>query len=90
MKSFFVGQRVRIVSARSEHGRRVVGMEAIVSETGCKLKYSSRCDIAVMVSGRDEYGFESYELEPITDPGHEVTTWDKCEWKPEHLREVPA
>lgn len=96
MTAFYVGQRVRVVGCcHPQRWGYCLGREAVVEDLECPT--SSGPAIAVHILGvgsiRDDgrrFAFLQSHLEPIIDHGHEVTTWDECVWKPEHLREVLA
>jgi len=94
MSKFYVGQRVRIVNAANRDLEGVecfvlaIGDTGIDSETGAHF-IGYRISALHPLNNQHCCAYE-WQLEPLTDPGREVVSWEKCEWKPPHLREVAA
>lgn len=92
MSRFYVGQRVRLV--RCVYDRRNVGREALVKSNYFRPKgtitslgpllYDTHYIVTCSGNG-EEFIVAEWQLEPITD-SYDVTSWDTCVWKPEHLR----
>lgn len=93
MSKFYVGQRVRVVFARTAEGRLFVGKEATVTSVWYGIGYDSRTlrhgyglDIRpVMHDGKAWIYWSDDQLEPATD-SYDVVSWKDCVWQPEHLR----
>lgn len=88
MSRFYVGQRVRIVGAHVS--KFLIGQEARVlalntggwsEQTGDYIGIKTD---AINIKDRYFVALPG-QLEPITD-SYDVTSWDTCVWKPEHLR----
>lgn len=91
MSRFYVGQRVRIVGAGES--KFLIGKEAIIRAIDVMAYsrakggwYVGHETDAINHAGVTFVGYP-YQLEPITDPGRELVSWESCAWKPEHLRE---
>jgi hypothetical protein len=90
MSRFYVGQRVRVVRAITPEGQCCIGRETSIG-------FFIRSDLVYLKdglppppNGDDSWHCYTWQLEPLTDPGREVVSWEACEWNPEHLREVIA
>lgn len=91
---FYVGQRVRVVRAENNPG--VNGTETHIIALGLKAGEEvfggrNECDADCMLALKTRWGthyladFE--QIEPLTDPGRQVVSWEGSIWMPEHLRE---
>jgi len=94
MSRFYVGQRVRYISAASTSGLPYVGSEALIvagkQEIGIS-PYNGRfnlcaTDFMIKFANESVRLADAWQLEPLTDPGREVVSWADCVWKPHHLR----
>ena len=90
MSKFYVGQRVRVVAVQQDIFSHLIGKQGAVNELDCTSSLGHRGLVGVTIDSDSNWCFFSHQLEPLTDPGREVVSWETCEWKPEHLREVPA
>lgn len=74
MRSFYVGQLVRIVSCddlADPEAMALIGQEAVVNELDCENEDGDPINIGVTVSGDPDWCFWPWELEPLTPP-HEA------------------
>lgn len=88
MSRFYVGQMVRIVSASLYPG--MVGMECVIDAMnvaclGPDGREFLGFGLSVRVPSGAKAVAKSHQIEPITD-SYDVTSWDTCVWRPEHLR----
>ena len=86
MSRFYVGQKCRVSYVRNMEFNCRSGQECVIARFIPPESNGTDCFVRFMD------GFEvaggTCQLEPITD-SYNVTTWDTCIWKPEHLQ-VPA
>lgn len=88
MSRFYVGQRVRIIGCHDgSKAAGLLGREAVVIGLDCVNSIGDPGYIGVSVNGDERWVFLSHQIEPITD-SYDVTSWDTCVWRPEHLRIV--
>jgi hypothetical protein len=87
MSRFFIGQRVRVVGCDPDdtEAMKVVGRETVINELDCFNEAGDPGYIGVTIDGNEDWCFLPHQLEPLTD-SYDVTSWDSCVWKPEHLR----
>jgi hypothetical protein len=98
MSAFYVGQRVRIRYARNPNFSHLEACEGVVThcgpwKDGDTLPTGMLCDgIAdFMIICAGVHGTcVADQLEPIIDPGHEVTTWEACGFHPSEFAGVEA
>ena len=79
MKSYDVGQRVKVIYVNSETGRRFLGCEAVIAE---KADVDGTTvyglDIApIMRAGWEVWGWASNQLEPILPSGQVAVTLEQ-------------
>jgi len=86
MSRFFVGQRVRVIRARTPHGSACVGLETKILSFICDDYVRIAGGLPTPPDGADHWNCYTWQLEPLTDPGREVIAWQDCCWKPQHLR----
>lgn len=87
MAKFYVGQRVRLVRPGNPVNMGHTGVIRRFFPEKFSVTYVVDCEIAwdrPMDERFSNYTHTS-RLEPATD-SYDVTTWDSCIWKPEHLR----
>lgn len=96
MSRFYVGQRVKKVRGKNDHGATGVVVEIgrwTHDQEG--LSVGTPCDLRI----RNDRGWmnakgnirpaeiiayaRSEHWEPITDPGRELVPWSACLWRPE-------
>lgn len=87
MARFYVGQRVRVVHCLDRELMQVIGKEGVVNEINCVNEHGKKGLIGITIEEEHDWCFFPYQLEPLTNPGREVVSWDACAWKPEHLRD---
>lgn len=88
MSKFYVGQRVRIVGCSPNNAARIgrfIGTEgriiaAAIPPCSWFVDSAQKFPEGLLIAWQEKH------LEPLTDPGREVVSWDECVWKPEHLR----
>lgn len=92
MSRFYVGQRVRIKFSR--RWPELSGTEGTVSLLmyGCAERKPGTVPVApdawgsiICPHGDAYFSPKEENIEPATD-SYDVTTWDSCVWRPEHLR----
>lgn len=82
MTIFFVGQRVRIVSAAS-HALGLIGCETrIVGDSGKVWILDIPCHLQPGPWEVSKHCAADF-LEPIIPPGMQPVSWSECLWQPE-------
>lgn len=90
MSRFYVGQRVALARPEDPKNKGLTGTIARFAEfpVGTMMRDGlahMHCNCVVNYDGRGMHGEHTRRLEPLTD-SYDVTSWDACVWKPEHLR----
>jgi hypothetical protein len=93
MATFRAGQRVR-VSNRGPVLPEFVGAEARFVCYGVPPGWRGReffrgvlLDCTISVNGIPDCAAVADLLDPLTDPGRKVVSWEGAIWMPEHMRE---
>lgn len=80
MSKWRVGQSLRIRWVYQAKNCQDIGKTGVVD----RPVYSEKFGHGVELSGFTGWYMDD-QLEPATD-SYDVTTWDSCVWRPEHLR----
>lgn len=90
MSRFYVGMRVALARCDNPRNKGITGTIVSFKENpaGTMLRdgiCGFHCNCVVLWDSRGKRAEHTSRLEPLTD-SYDVTSWDTCMWKPEHLR----
>lgn len=87
MAKFFVGQRVKLVRARTETGRMNLGCVATIVALGDDLldKFNNPAEAFIDYDNGAKSAVMLWQIEPIQYDGMQPVEWSECLWQPEGI-----
>ena len=82
MTTFYVGQRVRVVSDCVGGATQLIGSEGVVNDLNCTNEGGESGNIGVSIGDEDDWCFPPDCLEPILYDGNKTVEWSECLWQP--------